>query len=322
VDYNSYNATANTDTVDGSTSSTAWPASPISVSSGGSYTVSGTNGRGTLTFTPTGASAVNAYIYVVSASEALIVSSDARTVNNPFAGTAFKQSGGPYSNSSLSGKNVIYSSKISSNGGTPNSSLSLGFVTTTGAAATFTFAGYSNDGGTVSTPTTNTATGTFSVASNGRVTLAVGSGGGNQAPEFVLYSPGNAFALFSGSGVDEGFMELQSTTSAANATYSSGSFNPQTAGVTDKEGKVTLASGNASSTDDSNAQGTLTPGSTGSSPYSVDSTGVFFLPASCIPVTTCEKIGAVVTGSKIIIMDAKSSSAGGTTNPTLQDLEQ
>jgi large repetitive protein len=323
VDYNSYNANTSTDTIDGSTTSTAWPTSSISINSGGSYTVSGTNGRGTLTFTPSGGSAVNAYIYVVSASEALLVSSDVRTVNNPFAGTAFKQSGGPYSTSSLSGKSVLYNSKISNNGGTPNSSSSLGIVTTTGATAAFTFAGYSNDGGTVSTPTNNSAAGTFSVSSNGRVTLTVSGGGGNQTPEFYLYSPGSAFALFSGTGVDDGIMELQTTTTAANATYSAGGFNPQTAGVSDKESVVTLASGNASSTDDDNSQGTLTPGSTGSSTYSVDSTGVFFLPASCTPNTNCEKIGTVVTGSKIIIMDAKSSSTqGGTTNPTLQDLEQ
>jgi hypothetical protein len=117
-------------------------------------------------------------------------------------------------------------------------------------------------------------------------------------------------------------MESQTTTSLANGNYVSGTIDPQTAGVTDKSGIVAFSSGNATATDDSNSQGTLSPNSAGANTYSVDSNGVVFLPASCTPGTNCEKIGIVVTGSKIVVMDAKSSSAGGTTNPALQVLHQ
>jgi hypothetical protein len=244
-----------------------------------------------------------------------------------FVGKAFKQSGGPYANSSLNGTSVLYSSKVSSNGGgTPNSSVSIGIVTVT-AAPNFSFAGYSNGGGTVQTPTGNTATGTFSVASNGRVTLAVSGGaGGNQLPAFYLYGPGSAFAVFTGTGAEEGLMESQTTKSAANGIYTSGTIDPQTAVVSDNVGFVTLTSGSVTSTDDNNSQGTLSPNNAGTSTYSVDSTGVFFLPASCTPGATtgtiCEKIGTIVTSSKIVVMNANPSGAGGTSNPALKILDQ
>ena len=197
-----------------------------------------------------------------------------------------------------------YSSKVSSNGGgTPNSGVQIGIVTVT-AAPNFSFAGYSNDGGNVQTPSNNGATGTFSVASNGRVTLTVGGTGNNQIPVFYLFSPGNAFSVSSGNGA----------------------IDPQTAGVSDKVGILALSSGNGTDTEDSNSQGTLSPNNASTGTYSVDSTGVFFLPASCVPGATtgiiCEKIGAVVTGSKIVVMDANPSSAGGTTNPAVKVLDQ
>jgi hypothetical protein len=321
ADYNYYNGGTGTVTLDGVSSATAWPASPESVNStGGSYTI-GTNGRGTLAFTLSDTTAVNAYIYVVSANEMLMVSSGARSSSVAiFAGTAFKQSGGPYSSSSLSGKSVLYDSSISSNGGSAsNSNVSIGIVTFPGAP-NFSFAGYSNGGGSISTPSNNSASGTYSVASNGRVTLTVGGGGGggNQLPAFYLYGPSSAFAVFTGTGADNGLFESQTTTSVSNGAYVDGTINPQTAGVTVKSGIVSLTSPNANATDDSNSQGTLSPNNPGTSTYSVDSNGVVFMPASCTPGTNCEKIGTVVTGSKIIIMNANSTN----TNPALQVVDQ
>jgi hypothetical protein len=330
ADYNYYNATASgTVTLDGVSGATAWPASSETVNSSGSYTISGTNGRGTLAFTLSDGSVIDADIYVVTSNEFIMICSGTRSSTVPmFAGKAFKQSGGPYSSSSLSGKSVLYDSKMSSNGGvTPNSSVSIGIVTFPGAS-NFSYAGYNNGGGTVQTPAGNTASGTFSVASNGRVTLTVtgGGGGGNQLPAFYLYGPSSAFAVFTGNGADDGLMEAQTATSAASGTYTTGTFDPQTAGVSDNVGVVTLTSGSATSTDDNNSQGTLSPNNAGTSTYSVDSTGVFFLPASCTPGaitgTICEKIGTIVTPSKIVVMNANPSGAGGTSNPALKILDQ
>jgi Putative Ig domain len=324
ADYNYYNGGTSTVMLDGVSGATAWPASPESVNStGGSYTI-GTNGRGTLAFTLSDTTAVNAYIYVVSANEMLMVSSGARSSSVAiFAGTAYKQSGTPYSLSSASGTSVLSDSKVSSNGGTLNSSVGLGLVTKT-STGTFTFAGYNNGGGSISTPTNNSGSGTFSVASNGRVTLTVtgGGGGGNQLPAFYLFSPGSAFAAFSGNGADDGLLELQTTTSLANGTYTFGTTDPQTAGVSDKAGLATFTTGNVTATNDTNSQGSLSPNNTSSSTDSVDATGVLLLPASCTLGTNCEKIGVVVTGSKVILMDGKASSAGGSTNPALQVMDQ
>jgi large repetitive protein len=322
ADYNYYNGGTNTVTLDGVSGATAWPASPESVNStGGSYTI-GANGRGTLAFTLSDATAVNAYIYVVTANEMLMVSSGARSSSVAiFAGTAYKQSGTPYSLSSASGTSVLSDSKVSSNGGTPTSSTELVIITKT-TTGTFTFAGYNDDGGSISTPTNNSGSGTFSVAGNGRVTVTVGGSGNNQIPIFYLFSPGSAFAVFSGNGADDGLLELQTTTSLANGTYAFGTADPQTAGVSDKAGFATFTTGNVTATNDTNSQGSLSPNNTSSSTDSVDGTGVLFLPASCTPGTNCEKIGVVVTSSKIILMDGKASSAGGSTNPARQVMDQ
>jgi hypothetical protein len=60
-------------TLDGNAANTNWPNSPTSITSSGSYTISGTNGRGTITFTPAGAAAVHEVLYVVSATDVLIL---------------------------------------------------------------------------------------------------------------------------------------------------------------------------------------------------------------------------------------------------------
>jgi hypothetical protein len=323
VDSNRYNATTNTDVLDGVSNATAWPASPISIGSGGSYSV-GTNGRGTFSFTPTGGTAVNAYIYVVSSTELLVMSSDARTVNSLFAGSAMQQSGGPFANTSWNGKSVLYTSKPSSNGGTPGSGVTIGIVTTTGANATFSFAGYNNDGGNIQTPTNNSASGTFAVAANGRVTLTVtsGGGGGNQLPEFYLVSPNTGFSVFSGNGAESGLIEAQTSTSVSG-TYAYGSIVPQAAGEKDSTGAPVFTSGNVTGTGDDNTQGTLSPNGTISDTYSVDASGVVFIPASCTPGTTCKKIGTVITSSKFVMMDAKSSSSqSGTTTPSMSVVDK
>jgi hypothetical protein len=320
VDYNLYNANANTITLDGVLNAPTWPASPLSFGTGGTYTVSA-NGRGTLSFTPSGGSVVNEYIYVVSSTELLVMSSDARTVNNLFAGSAMKQSGGPFATTSLNGKSVFYDSKPSGGGGTAGSSVEIGIVTTTGASATFSFAGYNNGGGNVQTPTNNTASGTFSVAANGRVTLAGPGGGG--IPEFYLFSPNNGFAVDSGNGAHSGLLEAQTSTSVSG-TYAYGSIAPQAAGEKDSTGAPVFTGGNLTVTDDKNAQGTLSPNGGSSGTYSVDATGVVFIPASCTPGTSCEKIGTVITSSKFVMMDAKSSSApqNGTTTPSMSIVDK
>jgi hypothetical protein len=154
------------------------------------------------------------------------------------------------------------------------------------------------------------------VAANGRVTLAGPGGGG--VPEFYLFSPNNGFAVDSGNGAHSGFFEAQTSTSVSG-TYAYGSIAPQTAGERDSTGAPVFTSGNVTGTGDDNAQGTLSPNSGITGTYSVDATtGVVLIPASCTPGTNCDKIGTVISSSKFVMMDAKSSSSqGGTTSPSM-----
>jgi hypothetical protein len=81
-------------TLDDNVLNTTWPTSAEAINSGGTYTFA-SNGRGTLTFTPSGsASAVDAVLYAVSSTDALILGSDDQTLNNAFGGEMLQQIGG------------------------------------------------------------------------------------------------------------------------------------------------------------------------------------------------------------------------------------
>ena len=109
VDFN------NNGQLDGSSSNMTWPASPVTFSSG-SYSISSTNGRGTLSFTPNapGATTVTTVIYVVSSTDVLVLCTDLQASNSIFAGEMLKQSG-TLSGTPLSGAYVGYQSGLSTN---------------------------------------------------------------------------------------------------------------------------------------------------------------------------------------------------------------
>ncbi len=110
--------------LDGGGTGSAFPASPVSINSGGSYTV-GSNGRGTLSFTPAGtnSSAVSAAIYVVSATDVLIVGTNSQTTDSAFAGEAIQQSGSPFAASSLTGNYIGYNSGLGTSAGTTSAEI-------------------------------------------------------------------------------------------------------------------------------------------------------------------------------------------------------
>src|SRR2546427_392317 len=91
------------------------------------------------------------------------MASDPQTTNNIVAGEALKQSGGPFSNSSLNGTSVLYQSALGSSAGTTAAQIAL--LTTTGSSATFSFTATQNDAGSIGS---QTASGTFAVVSTGR----------------------------------------------------------------------------------------------------------------------------------------------------------
>src|SRR4029077_2704290 len=172
---------------------TVYPANPISLTQG-AYNIFA-SGRGAFSFVPTGGTTVNTILYVVSSSEMLMLSSDPQSGNGLFVGSALKQTAASFSASSLSAKSILYTTGLVNNGGTPVSRVSGGIPTIT-SVGNFSFSGQQNDGGNISA---QAATGTYSVATDGRVTFAGGGGGG--APIIYLVSANKGFVLFTdGSG--------------------------------------------------------------------------------------------------------------------------
>jgi large repetitive protein len=307
---------------------TAFPTGAAGITlSSGPYSIA-SNGRGTANFTPTGSSsAVTNLLYVVSSSELLILNTDAQVsgggTNTAFTGRALKQSG-TFSNSSLTGSHVNYTSGGSTNGSVAASRAEADVIKVT-SGNNFTFSGYQNDGGNVTDPTKNSGSGTFSVASNGRVTLTVS--GANNLPVFYLSSANTAFFLNSDSAASAGNMEPQVgssfTNSSASGTYGLGSIEPAVPGVSNEDGTVTFTSSSASiaGTSDTNNSGTLSPDNLDTATYAISSTGVGLIPAGCTLTgssANCELLFIVISPTKAVLLKVKSSN----TTPVLNILQQ
>jgi hypothetical protein len=298
--------------LDGNSANTNWPASPVSIATGGTYTVSSTNGRGTLVFTPnaTGATAVNAVIYVVSSSEVLVLNSDNQKNNSPFAGEMLHQSGTPFSANPLSGNYVGYDSGIPSTSGAGRGDLILLGPFTSGSS-TLIGSQVRNDSGTFSS---GSISGTYTVASTGRVTI---TGGGTHTPILYLVSSSQAFFLNGNGGVDSGFFQSQSgspfTNTSASGTYAFGTIDPEGSSVSDNSGVAmfTPATTMVNVTEDDNSNGSQNLGKTNSSTYSVDSTGLVHLPTGCTftaTSTTCQTLIYIISPTKAVVLDVGSSS--------------
>jgi Putative Ig domain len=308
VDFN------NNGELDGNSANTNWPATPISISSGGTYTVSSTNGRGTLSFTPnvSGASAFGAAIYVVSSTEVLALSTDIQTQNSLFAGEMMKQSG-TFSTNPLSGSYIGYDSGLGSGGaGTSKTDIILLGPLTSGSNG-LSGTQQRNDAGTFSS---GSISATYSVTSAGRMTIS--SGGGN-APILQLVSSTQAFFLNSNGGVDSGFFQSQTggpfSSTSASGTYAFGTVDPEDANGGDNSGMASFASPNVNVTEDDNSNGSQTLGGTQSFTYAIDSTGLGVIPSGCTisaTSTTCQTILYVISPTKAVVMDTSS------TNPRAQ----
>jgi hypothetical protein len=301
-------------TLDGSSSNLNWPGSPIIINSGGTYTVSSSNGRGTLAVTVVGATGTfHSVLYVVSSSEALFMSSDAQTTGTISAGEALKQSG-TLSGNPLSGAYIGYQSGLGGTAGTSRTTLLL--ITASGSGISGTQ--LRNDGGSFQSKSIGTGI-TYSVASSGRMTV---SGGGGTGPIFYLVSPNQVFVLGGGNSVDTGVFQSQTggpfTNSSASGTYAFATVDPQDLNVSDESGVATFASPNVSGTSDSNSNGSQNLNKPfGPQGYSVDSTGLGIIPSGCTisaTSTTCQTVFYVISPTKAVVMDTDPTN----TNPKIQ----
>jgi hypothetical protein len=311
VDFN------NNGQLDGSTTATNFPTSPISINAGGTYTISSTSGRGTLDFTPagTGGTAVTTVIYVVSSTDVLVLDSDLQTNNSLFAGELLKQSG-TFSANPLSGAYVGFQSSLGfTTAGTSRATLILLSASGTGISGTQ----LRNDGGNFQSKSLSSLT--YSVTSTGRMTFTSGT---NQ-PVLYLVSPNQAFFLNGNTNVDTGFFQSQTggpfTNSSASGAYAFGAIDPQDANADHNSGVATFtpATTNISVTEDKNGNGSQNTGQTQSFTYSIDSTGLVHIPSGCTisaTSTTCQTVLFVISPTKAVIMDTSS------TNPNIQVADQ
>ncbi|GAC1626625.1 MAG: hypothetical protein NVS9B13_23060 [Candidatus Acidiferrum sp.] len=304
--------------VDGMGAAFSYPPTPRAFT--GTYSIA-PNGRGTFTISP-GGSSVHANLYVVSASEMLMLSTDVQTTNALFVGSALQATQSTFANNSLNAPSIVYTTGLGNNGGTVNSRVSGNIFSPNGSGG-FTYSGYQNSGGSIQVNSAPAGL-TYSVASNGRVTIVGPSGG--SAPILYLAGPNKGFILFTDKTltnpkVESGMFEPQTggpfTNTSASGTYAFGTVWPTTTGVTDQTGVATFANPNISGTSDSKSSGSLVPNSSFTGTYSVDSTGLGVIPAGCTIIGTpgtCQTIFYIISPTKAVVFDVNTSN----TNPNLQ----
>jgi hypothetical protein len=291
------------------------------------------NGRGTLSFTPNGGTAVNTVIYVWTSSEFVILSSDPQSATKPlFRTTALQQVGAPYGNLSLNATGLIFLSGLAAS--TVGSVADVGYFTPDGSG-NFSFSGDRNSGGTLNTLSlsgSGSGSGFYSIAASGRGTLN-NSGGvwdygisvpaaASDFPDLVVYlnGPNAGFYLSTDSHVLEGMEEPVNggpfSNNSLNGTFSLGSIDPADAGNTVRTGVVAFdGSGTLSGTLDVNATGFLSLGNALSpTTYSVESSGRGTLPASGTP----QILIYVISPAKAVLFDYQSTSP----EPILQVVER
>jgi hypothetical protein len=284
----------------------------------GSYTMAtnAPSGRGTATVTINvsgGTATSHSVLYMVSSSEVLLMNTDALGSNTPILSGEVKKQTGPFTPTSLDGKSYLfYTTGLSNSDGTNEATVGHFTFTTNGQAT-----GVIDDNGN---PESSVA-GTFTVASNGRVTLT--SGGGTHPPIFYLVNSSLAFVVDTSSSVASGFFEQQTggpfSTASISGQYFFGAEAPTTgSSYASGTANFNAATGVITGNEDSSRSDGLRP----SNPISNNGTPVTycFATSTCTPATTAAGQGNVggslayiISPSKIIFMDT--SNQGGGTSP-------
>jgi hypothetical protein len=219
---------------------------------------SSTTGRGTVSMFISAPNVTLPFVfYVVSSSEVLMMAADnTETPSMIMAGDVLQQSGS-FTEASLNGISVIELQGVGNNGGSPQAS--AGFVTTNGSG-TISINADQNQGGTMGTIC---GSGTYSVATNGRMTLTTftqcgGGGSGGHNPVFYLVAKNQAFVIGTDNSVTLGTMTPQVgsgfTVASLSGNYLGGS--EQIDSVNGKAQVIAIhadGAGNLTGTSDQNA---------------------------------------------------------------------
>ena len=255
------------------------PTTGGAIGSTSTYSVDTTTGRCAVTLSGISPAPSTYVAYIVSTSRLLVLSMDTASSSGLVTGEIDAQTGGPYSNSSLSGPVVMGADSSAPDG----SHAVLGVVTFDGSGNA-TFSMDENNAGTL---TTVTGSGAYTTpdASTGRFTLTPPQG----VPLLAGYlvSADEAFVVGADSGVTAGKFQAQSAGTFLNSSLNiTGFFGergyatapvPPPYGVlpaTLSSGAVTFdGAGNIAFVSDQNVQGTLLSARASSTSYLVSSNG-------------------------------------------------
>jgi len=290
-----------------------YPAAPITFTPG-TYNI-GANGRGTLSFTPSGGATIDVIVYVVQSNAMVLMSSDAQSATNTlFSGFLGLQMGTPYGNSSLNSPTVLFASGQTGTGAGSASLVEAGVFTADGVSS-FTFSGDQNSGGV---PSTQTAAGTYTVAASGRVQVT-NTGGSTPAMVMYLVNPNEAYSISTDGRVMTGDAEPQTggpfTNASLAVTYTFGTIDPVVTASALAAGVVTYdGAGDVTGTFDVNESGFLSLGNAIARTYAVSSNGRVVSPAS----GTTQRITYIESPGKLVTFDYTSGNA----NPTLSVMDQ
>ncbi len=178
---------------------------------GGSYSVD-SDGRGLLTLT-LGSSPFHFSFYEVSPQEWLIISLDPATLNSPLvSGTAYQQTGGPFSTASLPATSVLEISGVSGTGAAGIPDITLGLASSDGTGkVTYNFDEYAGSltGGNFPV--------TYSVdATTGRAVTT----GADAQPILYIINSTSAFLIGPDSSASSGIIEAQTGAPFTLASFS------------------------------------------------------------------------------------------------------
>ena len=197
--------------------------------------------------TPNGVTNNYAY-YVVFKGQYIILGTDPVNANDPLTlGTVLVQTGSGFSNGSLSGNSIYEASALAPNNGSPQAVVTLGLLDVLSAGSAQVSLDQ-NQGGALTQQ--QVSQGTFSVASNGKVTL---TGFGGTPPIIYLYNTNQGFTVGQDSSVAQGVLEPQTAIPPYNnfsifGTYLGGTIGPVEVPVEDAVSYV-LADGNGTLTE-------------------------------------------------------------------------
>lgn len=258
-------------------------------------TISGFTSTGRETFSysqpsgASGASQANFVLYPVNATKLYIMSTDnaygtvgAMGVNDLLYGQMLQQTSSTFTAASLNGTSVVRTESLpSTSAGVPYADARVGLYTFNGT--TVQFSADENAGGA---PKTLTQTSTYTVNSNGRVTVNFPNGGlsgcancvGSGNTYFYLAGPNQGFVVDLTTAATAGYFEPQTATAIANASFSGnyavGTVQPLAQTATYLTAELTsTGTGSASGTADENTAGTLSPDVSLAGTYVVAPTG-------------------------------------------------